>query len=326
MKRFVAAPGCARQERWAQWVLVVLVCAAGCKKTTVRRETVGLITAALPLEWREKSRVPAPSAGLVERTDGRGSRVLVGWDVDERAGTPPLEEALRIAGLDAAHPEGSARVAGHSALLLRSSGGAALVWRCERTGRTLRLVVDGPRAPALEELAAGLDCHPANAKVNGELPLAASAALGSEWRLAHRGPGSAVHLRDEAVLTLFAGQIAPTPPDAAAAQRSAPSWALAAGLRAAVAESAGPADGPQGHPALRVSGTALLDGAPVRWVALSWRCLQRQRSFVALAFARRLEKADAGAESAAEATAEAAAEAAADPLLDSALLSARCHG
>ena len=290
----------------ARLALLAALWAPGCNKTPVRREIVGGVLFALPGAFREKSKVSAASAGLVERIDGAGSRVLLGWDVDARPGTPPLDEALRAAGLVGAHPEGRLRVAGHSALLFRSAQGAALVWRCEKTSRTLRLLVEGPHAPAVEELAAQVDCHVAQAKVNGEVATASSAVLGSAWHLAHRAPGSVTFLRDEAVLTLFAGQIAPPPPDAEAARRAAPSWALAAGLQDAVAGEAGLSAGPQGHPALRVSGTATLEGRPVRFVSLSWRCLQRQRSFVALVFARAGEEPEGG--------------------LDPPLLSARCHG
>src|SRR5205085_12500042 len=95
----------------------------------------------------------------------------------------------------------------------------------------------------------------------------------------------------------------PVPGDAEAARKAAPAWVAAAGLAEPVAAVAESAAGPKGHPALRVKGSARLDGRPVRWTLFFWRCLQRQRSFAAVVF-----------------TQESAHES------DAALLSARCHG
>jgi hypothetical protein len=146
-----------------------------------------------------------------------------------------------------------------------------------------------------------MNCHPAGAATGGDVPPAAAAALGAEWRFAHRGKASASYTRDDAVLTLFAGQQLPPPRDPEAAQKAAPAWVAAAGLADAKAETAEIAQGPQGHKALKVKGTAKLDGRPVRWTMVFWRCIQRQRSFTAVFFSRIDEPSEA-------------------------LLSPRCHG
>ncbi len=133
------------------------------------------------------------------------------------------------------------------------------------------------------------------------MPAAAGTVLGAGWRFGNRAKGSVSWLRDDAVLTFFAGQRLAGPGDAEAARKAAPAWAAAAGLQGAASTDALAAAGPQGHPAILVHGTAALDGRPVRWSLLFWKCLQRQKSFAAIVFSQT----------------------AAD---DAALLSPRCHG
>lgn len=192
------------------------------------------------------------------------------------------------------------QVAGHAARLLRSSHGTAAVWRCDRSARLLRVIAQGPAGPDASRLAGHVRCHAIAATGNGEVPTAAGAVLGAGWRFGNRGKGSISWMRDDAVLTYFTGQLLPGPRDAEAARKAAPAWAAAAGLSGATVADSVPSAGPLGHPAVLVHGAATLDGKPVRWSLLFWRCLRRQRSFAAVVFSQ----------------------SAAD---DPALLSARCH-
>ena len=185
------------------------------------------------------------------------------------------------------------QVDGHAAVLV---DGKTLEWRCDKSARLFRL-----QGPDLDRLAAEVRCHAIGAIGNGEVPTASSSVLGAGWRFGNRGRGSISWLRDDEVLTYFAGQQLPPPRDAEAARNAAPEWAEAAGLEKPSADDAAPAQGPQGHPALIVHGKATLDGRPVRWSLLTWRCLQRQRTFTAIVFAEKAPD-------------------------DAALLSARCHG
>lgn len=277
----------------------------------LRLETVGGVQLALPL-WPEHGRLVASDDGYLDKRDGRGNRAAVFWDIDARPGAPSLDEARDAAAMPEAAQEAALTIDGHPALLLRSERGAALcgaavVWRCERTARLLRVLVEGPSAPEVKSLAARVRCHSVAATGKGEVPTASGAVLGAGWRFGNRARGSVSFLRDQAVLTYFAGQILPGPRDAAAARKAAPAWAAAAGLQGATPSAAEPSAGPQGHPALRVRGTATLDGRAVQWSLLFWRCLQRQRSFAAIVFSQTQAKTKTSAD-------------------DSALLSARCHG
>ena len=293
----LSAPGFRAKRGAARLVggavlLAALVGLGGCA-TKLRPEFVGEVRAALP-DWKESVRSGDPAAGFVERRDRSGS-VLVGWNADARAlpapgeqeAPPSPDEALAASGLAAARDAGRGPVIeGHPSELVVADGARALVWRCERSGRTLRLVAQG-RTPPLEALAARVRCHaPEQRPVNGDVPAASSAALGAGFLLAHRGPASATYLRDDAVLVLFAGQLAEPPGDLIEAAHLAPGWAAAAGLRDAVVKSGGGARGPEQHPASRVIGTASLDGRPVRFTLLFWSCLQRARSYVALVIAQ----------------------------------------
>jgi hypothetical protein len=265
----------------------------------LRPESAGGVQFALP-GWSQAGGSSDAANGRVERTDGMGSRAFIAWDVDARPG--PVDEG---AARDAARLEKAevtrASVAGHEAVLLRGSKGAEIVWRCERTSRLFRLGSEGPRSPEIASLAAQVRCHGDRVIANGDVPAAAVSALGPEWRFGGRSRGSISWLREDAVLTFFAGQAPPPPRDAQAARRAAPAWVAAAGLSDAAAQDAQAAGGPQSHPGIQVRGTARLEGRPVRWTLLFWRCLQRQRSFAAIVFSQ--GEPDAGA-----------------------LLAARCHG
>ena len=285
---------------------------AGCRASRLAPESAGGVRFALPV-WRERGRQVSPSAGFVERAE-KDSRVLLSWDVDARTQVPDAALASAATGVvlanDGTGAAGEvtsaqvtrAQVAGHDAIQL---GDRALVWRCDKTQRLLRLVREGPGAPPLAELARQLDCHPGPAP-RGEVPNVSIAALSAQWRLAHRGNAAAAYLRDDAVLTLFAGQQLPVPHDAHGAE----AWAQAAGLSSAVAGSARASEGPQGHNALRVQGTGKLGGAQVRWTLFVWRCIQRQRTFAALVFAHPPDAPPPG-----DFTGH-----------DTALFAARCHG
>src|SRR5207253_8200481 len=152
-----------------------------------------------------------------------------------------------------------------------------LVWRCDKTMRLFRLFAEGPRSPDVAELAAHAHCHAERMLTNGDVPAVASSGLGPDWRFASRGRGSISWIRDDAVMTLLAGQATPAPRDVDAARKAAPAWVAAAGLTDAEADSAELSPGPQGHPGAEVHGTAHLDGRSVRWTLLFWRCLQRQK-------------------------------------------------
>ena len=257
---------------------------------------------ALP-KWPERGRLNDPAVGYVERADGKGNRAIVAWDIDPRPGPATAVDARLATGLEKADVGMPAQVAGHAAVVLQSATARALVWRCDRTSRLLRIIVEGPRTPEPAAIAAHTNCHQSGLANNGDVPLAAAASLGAEWRFAHRGRGSASYTRDDAVLTLFAGQQLPLPRDPEAARKAAVAWVAAAGLSETTAAAAEIAQGPQGHRALKVKGTAKLDGRPVRWTLLFWRCFQRQRSFTAVVFSRIDDRSE-----------------------DAALLSPRCHG
>ena len=250
-------------------------------------ETDSNVQFALP-PWPEKAQAGDAANGFVERRDGRGSRIRLSWDVDARP-TPVAEFDLPGAT--------QTDVAGHGALL--KSG--VVTWRCEKSKRLFRLETSGPRAPEIANLAAHVHCHAEPMLTNGDVPAAATFVLGPEWRFGSRGRGSISWMRDDAVLTFFAGQQAASPRDAEAARRAAPGWIAAAGLTDAAVESSGAAAGPQSHPALEVRGSARLEGHPVQWAMLFWRCLQRQRSYAAIVFSQNRPD-------------------------GMALLSARCHG
>jgi hypothetical protein len=281
---------------WARLLPVVLWAFAplACSREPLVVEQVGGVRAVLPA-WGERRAVDDPAAGFVERSAAGRGRVLIGWEADARRGAPSGDEALAAAGLgEGGHllrgaSDGGAQplaVDGHPAALVGSDEARVLVWRCDRTGRTLHLSVAGERAPPLDRLAAELRCHrPGERPVDGEVPIASATALGPEWRLAQRGPASAGWLRGDSVLTLFAGQLTAPPHDLVEGAHLAPGWASAAGLEAAVVRRGGRSPGPLAHPALRFDGEATLGGTRVRWTLLWWRCLVRGRSYAALVFA-----------------------------------------
>ena len=247
-------------------------------------ETEGGVQFALPA-WPGRSHDANAGSGFVERRDGKGHRIRLSWDVDPRP--VPVSE-IDLAGAT------QTDVAGHRALLK----GGVVIWRCDKSHRLFRLESNGPD---VANLAAHVHCHVEPMLTNGDVPAAAQSVLGPEWRFANRGRGSISWMTDDQVLTFFAGQQAPQPHDPEAARKAAPAWIAAAGLADPSIAEAHVANGPQSHPALEVNGKARLDGRPVNWTMLFWRCLQRQKSFAAIVFSP--AKTD-----------------------DAALLSARCHG
>ena len=315
--------------------LAAALSTAACKAPALEDDQFGGVRAQLP-NWPERKSEGGPGAGSLLRAKKGEARVQVSWEADARAGLPTGEEALLAASLGAqaalveparravgkgvASPE----VYGHAAALVESGGAQALVWRCDKSGRLLRLLREGA-APPLEPLAAGVRCHRYGDKpVDGDVPAASVALLGPGWRLARRNPGSAAWLNEEAVMTLFAAQLAPLPVDLVEAAHLVPGWATAAGLQAAEVRAGVRATGPQGHPALRFDGEARLDGRPVLFRFLWWRCLARGRTYGALVVTQ-ARSAGAGAAKAASPGGD-ATELKEWTGRDAALLAPRCHG
>jgi hypothetical protein len=284
--------------------LVAILVAAGMSQACrekLQPASAGGVEVALPA-FAARSEKDDAASGYIERADGRGSRAAIYWDVDPRPG--PVAESVARAASGRMQAEAiRTQVAGHEAVLLRDVHGAALVWRCERTGRLFRLVSEGPRAPDAARLATHARCHADRMQTNGDVPAVAMASLGAPFRFANRGRGSISWMNEDEVMTLFAGQALPPPRDADAARQAAPEWVAAAGLSGVRVGAAEPAQGPQGHPGLAVHGAANLDGRAVRWTLLFWRCLQRQKTFAAVIFGAGAQAPDSGP-----------------------LLAARCHG
>jgi hypothetical protein len=197
------------------------------------------------------------------------------------------------------------------------------VWRCDRTGRTLNLEVDGASAD-LGELAGGVQCHTyGDRPAEGEVPPASATVLGAGWRLARRLPAAAVWLGEDAMLWIGAGQQALPPDDLVEAAHLAPAFVRAAGLAEPIVRSGDRVRGPQAHPALRLDGEALLDGQPVRWSLAWWRCLVRGKSFVSIVATSAPDQVPAAGGRPARASAALAGD---DPRLHAVLTSPRCHG
>ena len=270
----------------------------GCRER-LKAVAAGGVEGALP-DWNGASEKDDPAGGLVQRDDGRGSRAGIQWDIDPRPAAVSEEQARAAANLPGADATPT-QVAGHPAVLLRSMKGSALVWRCDNSTRLFRIYAEGPRSPEVAAIAAHVRCHADRMLANGDVPAVASSGLGPEWRFASRARGSISWSREDEVLTLFAGQSTPGPQNPGAARQAAPGWVAAAGLTDAHADAAEISAGPQSHPGVEVHGEARLEGRPVRWTMLFWRCLQRQKSFAAVVFSERAPG-------------------------DSALLAARCHG
>jgi len=262
-------------------LLAALFMAQGCREK-LEPASAGGVQVLLPA-FAGKSGKDDAASGYLERADGRGSRAVIAWDVDPRPGPVTESEARAAAGRPDAEAT-AAQVSGHPAILLRGMKGATLVWRCDKSARLFRLASEGPRSREVAELAAHARCHAERLVSNGEVPAVATAALGASFRFANRGRGSISYVSDDAVLTLFAGQSLSGPRDVEAARQEAPAWIAAAGLADAQVQSAELAPGPQSHPGIEVQGAAVLQGRPVRWTLLFWRCLQRQKTFAGVVF------------------------------------------
>jgi hypothetical protein len=325
--------------------LLALLALSACKPPTLAPDAFGGLRADLP-DWADRKAEGTPGTGSITRSKRGAGRVQLSWESDPRTGLPGDEEVMLAAALgkgsqittSARRPAGEAgrgfvrgpvEVQGHPAALLDADGGHALVWRCDKTGRLLRLVSEGEGAPWLEAMAPSIKCHQfKDHPADGDVPAASASLLGPAWRLAKRNPASAVWLMDEAVLTLFAAQQAPPPVDLVEAAHLVPVWAVAAGLRAPEVRQGVRATGPQGHPALRFEGEATLDGRAVRFSFLWWRCQARSRTYGALV----VTEAKAAAAAASAAKAPPATAAPAPPAQagwtghDGVLLAGRCHG
>ena len=298
-------------------LLPLIAVAAACARDPLAPDKFGQIRSALPA-FKDRVTTGGPASGTLERKDGKGAVVSLAWDPDERAGAPTETEALVVAGFA---PGGAAAAAGepiaaHAVVEVTAPDAAkTLVWRCEKSRRLLRLGMNEAAASKadLRSVATGVACHAIGDKaVNGEVPVADSALLEPAWHFERRQPASASWLREEAVLTLFAGQRAPGVRDLETASKIAPGWISAAGLTAAKLQAPTWTAGPARHQAIRIAGTAMLDQRPVRFTLLLWRCIARGKSHAAIVFSQQRPGATA---TDANWTGH-----------DGALLATRCHG
>lgn len=325
---------------------LALVVVCSCKPPTLAPDAFGNVRADLP-DWADRKAEGTPGAGSLAHAKKGAGRVVLSWEADPRQGLPGDEEVMLAAALGrgarvstsarrSADPAGAGflrgpvEVQGHPAALVDADGGQALVWRCDKTGRLLRLLREGDGTPWMEAMAPSVKCHQfKDHAADGDVPAASASLLGAAWRLARRNPASAVWLEDEAVLTLFAGQLAPLPTDLVEAAHLVPGWAAAAGLKAAEVRTGVRAVGPQGHPALRFEGEATLDGHSVRFSFLWWRCQARARTYGSLVVAEAKAASPAGGPLATPAPAPSGPQ---PPSLtgwtghDGVLLAGRCHG
>jgi len=358
----------ARQRSVVAGALALLALAPlGCRPKELVAERGGNVALVMPL-GRSRSAAGDSLDGFIEQVTPDRWRARISWDPDPRTGPPSDEEALEEAGLaggaivrgarplrDLTAPHGLAAqgdraaqqestradddaqqtwaVDGHPAALVRGPSGEALVWRCEKSGRIFRLLREGRIEDTLPlaQQVASVRCHDARTKPsNAQVPGVNLVALGDGWSLGKRTPASAVYLRQDALEVIFAGRKAEPSDDLVVAAHLAPAWIEAAGLREPHVETGERANGPQGHPAIALRGEATLDGRPVRWSLLEWRCLQHARTYTALVVSEAPpERANSPAPSAAAPDAGSPAPAAAPRSwtgYDAALLAIRCHG
>jgi hypothetical protein len=261
----------------------------GCSRDPLVPEKFAAIRSALPA-FKDRVAQGNAGSGTLERKDGKGGAVALSWDADERAGLPSDVEALLVSGFASATVAPAAEpISTHPVVEVTSGDARTLVWRCDKSRRLLRLSVNEGAAGKvdLRSVASGVSCHAIGDKpVNGEVPVVDTALLGPAWSFARRQPASASWLREDAVLTLFAGLRAPGVRDPETAAKVAPAWVQAAGLQSPKLESTTWVDGPAKHKALRVIGRAELDKRPVRFTLYLWRCLPRGKSHAALVFAQ----------------------------------------
>ena len=144
--------------------------------------------------------------------------------------------------------------------------------------------------------------------------------LGGGWALGEaHSLGSAIYLRGDALLEVFAGRKTEPTDDLVLAAHLAPAW-LENG-RSAPRPTSRAGEHTQrsaGHILGRrkLRGEAVLDGRAIRWSYLEWRCLQRARTYGALVVSEAL----------AEAKNAAAAPTGGWTGHDAALLAVHCHG
>ena len=305
---------------------------SACKTRELLLERAGGVVAAMP-EGRSRIVSVETTDGVLEHEEPGKWRTRLVWEPDPRQGPPSDEEALQAAALEHGELVRGARalreltqapgesgegagvraVDGHPAALVHSASADALVWRCEKSGRMFVLLREGDPGFTLDELAAQVRCHDLRTKpANAQVPAASLVALGEGWTLSRRTPASAVYLRGDALLELFAGRKTEPTDDLVLAAHLAPAWIEAAGLSEPHVETGERTNGPEGHPAIALRGEARLDGRPVRFSYLEWRCLQRARTYGALVVSEP-PAADAGAANGWTGH-------------DDALLAVRCHG
>ena len=271
--------------------LLLVLGLSACARDPLAPDKFGQIRSALPA-FRDRVSTGGPASGTLERKDGKGAIVSLSWDPDERAGAPSETEALVVAGFTpgAAAAGNGEPIATHAVVEITGPDAArTLVWRCEKSRRLLRLMMNEPAAAKadLRSVATGIACHAIGDKpVNGEVPVADSALLEPAWHFERRQPASASWLRDDAVMTLFAGQRAPGVRDLETAAKLAPAWIAAAGLSAPKLQAPTWTPGPARHQAIRMAGTALLDKRQVRFTLLLWRCIARGKSHAAIVFSQ----------------------------------------
>ena len=147
------------------WLLAALGGPIACRPLLLEDVQFGGVRAQLP-EWAERKAEGGPGAGALQRSSRPSSRsgqppepgagrVSLSWEADARTGLPAddeawltaalgpeatlLEPARQALGKGAAGPE----VQGHAAALIEAGSARALVWRCDKTGRLLRLSREG---------------------------------------------------------------------------------------------------------------------------------------------------------------------------------------
>ena len=325
-------------QRPSAALLLAALSLLACKPRTLIIERGGAVVAAMP-EGGSRIVTLEQADGVIEHQEAGKWRTRLTWEPDPRSGPPTDEEALQAAGLahgvvargakalrelDAAAEKnglGPLAVEGHPTALVRGPTADALVWRCEKSGRLFVYLREGDPKFTMDELAGNVRCHEERVKaVNAQVPAANLVALGEGWSLAKRTPAAAVYLHGDALLELFAGRKMEPVDDLVLAAHLAPAWIEAAGLREPHVETGEHTNGPEGHPAISLRGDARLDGRPVRWSYLEWRCVERARTYSALVVGDAVPmdlSSDAGTP---------AAQAGGWTGHDPALLAVRCHG
>src|SRR5205807_3128288 len=109
-----------------------------CARDPLEQVRFGQLRGALPA-WRDKAAHGSAGSGSLERRDGKGAVAALSWDADERPGAPTALEARLAAGMGPAAAATPGSVSNHPAVELTEGDARAVVWRCDRTRRLLRL-------------------------------------------------------------------------------------------------------------------------------------------------------------------------------------------